>query len=33
LDDRLRQLIAKLPPGVDEMAFLPTILNAALPKN
>jgi hypothetical protein len=32
LDDRLKQLIAKLPPGVDEMAFLPAILGAALPK-
>src|SRR5215475_10423658 len=32
LDDRLKQLIAKLPPGVDEMAFLPAILTAALPK-
>jgi Na+/serine symporter len=32
LDDRLKQLIAKLPPGVDEMAFLPAILSAALPK-
>src|SRR5262245_55486032 len=26
LDDRLKQLIAKLPAGVDEMAFLPAIL-------
>jgi len=33
LDDRLKQLIAKLPPGVDEMTFLPAILSAALPKN
>jgi hypothetical protein len=33
LDDRLKQLIAKLPPGVDGMAFLPAILSAALPKN
>ena len=33
LDDRLKQLIAKLPPGVDEMALLPAILSAALPKN
>ena len=32
LDDRLKQLIAKLPSGVDEMAFLPAILSAALPK-
>jgi hypothetical protein len=32
LDDRLKQLTAKLPPGVDEMAFLPAILGAALPK-
>jgi AcrR family transcriptional regulator len=32
LDDRLKQLIVKLPPGVDEMAFLPAILSAALPK-
>jgi AcrR family transcriptional regulator len=32
LDDRLKQLIAKLPPGVDEMALLPAILSAALPK-
>jgi hypothetical protein len=32
LDDRLKQLIAKLPLGVDEMAFLPAILSAALPK-
>jgi AcrR family transcriptional regulator len=32
LDDRLKQLIAKLPPGVDEMVFLPAILSAALPK-
>jgi hypothetical protein len=31
LDDRLKQLIAK-PSGVDEMAFLPAILSAALPK-
>jgi hypothetical protein len=28
LDDRLKQLIAKLPPGVDEMVFLPAILSA-----
>ena len=28
LDDRLKQLIAKLPPGVDEMALLPAILSA-----
>jgi hypothetical protein len=28
----LKQLIAKLPPGVDEMVFLPAILSAALPK-
>jgi hypothetical protein len=28
----LKQLIAKLPSGVDEMAFLPAILGAALPK-
>ena len=33
LDDRLKQLIAKLPPGVDEMALFPAILSAALPKN
>jgi AcrR family transcriptional regulator len=32
LDDRLKQLIAKLPPGVDEMSFLPAILSAALPQ-
>jgi hypothetical protein len=32
LDDRLKQLIGKLPPGVDEMAFLPAILSAALSK-
>ena len=32
LDDRLKQLIARLPPGVDEMAFLPAILSAAQPK-
>ena len=32
LDDRLKQLIAKLPPGVDEMVFLPAILSAALAK-
>ena len=32
LDDRLKQLIARLPPGVDEMALLPAILSAALPK-
>jgi len=32
LDDRLKQLIAKLPSGVDEMVFLPAILSAALPK-
>src|SRR5262249_48670840 len=32
LDDRLKQLIAKLPPGIDEMAFLPAIVSAALPK-
>jgi hypothetical protein len=32
LDDRLNQLIGKLPPGVDEMAFLPAILSAALSK-
>jgi len=32
LDDRLKQLIARLPAGVDEMAFLPAILSAALPK-
>jgi hypothetical protein len=28
LDDRLKQLVARLPPGVDEMAFLPEILGA-----
>jgi hypothetical protein len=33
LDDRLKQLIAKLPLGVDEMEFLPAILSAALPKS
>jgi len=33
LDDRLKQLFAKLPFGVDEMEFLPAILSAALPKN
>ena len=27
LDDRLKQLIAKWPPGVDEMALLPAILS------
>ena len=32
LDDRLKQLIAKLPSGIDEMVFLPAILSAALPK-
>ena len=32
LDNRLKQLIARLPAGVDEMAFLPAILTAALPK-
>jgi hypothetical protein len=32
LDNRLRQLIVRLPAGVDEMAFLPAILSAALPK-
>ena len=32
LDNRLKQLIAKLPDSVDEMAFLPAILSAALPK-
>jgi AcrR family transcriptional regulator len=32
LDDRLKQLIAKLPAGADEMSFLPAILSAALPK-
>src|SRR5262249_28665469 len=32
LDDRLKQLIARLPAGVHEMAFLPAILSAALPK-
>jgi hypothetical protein len=32
LDNRLNQLIARLPAGVDEMAFLPAILSAALPK-
>jgi hypothetical protein len=32
LDDRLKQLMAKLPSGVDEMAFLPAILNAGLPR-
>jgi len=32
LDNRLKQLIARLPAGVDEMAFLPAILSAALPK-
>jgi hypothetical protein len=32
LDDRLKHLIAQLPPGVDEMALLPAILSAALPK-
>jgi hypothetical protein len=32
LDDRLKQLTAKLPPGVNEMTFLPAILSAALPK-
>jgi hypothetical protein len=26
----LKQLITRLPPGVDEMAFLPAILSAAL---
>jgi hypothetical protein len=33
LDDRLKQLVTRLPPDVDEMAFLPAILSAALPKN
>jgi hypothetical protein len=28
----LKHIVAKLPPGVDEMAFLPAILSAALPK-
>jgi hypothetical protein len=32
LDNRLKQLVARLPAGVDEMAFLPAILSAALPK-
>jgi hypothetical protein len=32
LDDRLKPLIARLPPGVDELAFLPAILSAAVPK-
>jgi AcrR family transcriptional regulator len=32
LDNRLKQLIARLPAGVDEMVFLPAILSAALPK-
>jgi AcrR family transcriptional regulator len=32
LDNRLKQLIGRLPTGVDEMAFLPAILSAALPK-
>src|SRR5262245_58314614 len=32
LDDRLKQLIARLPADVDEMVFLPAILSAALPK-
>src|SRR5262247_4037620 len=32
LDNRLKQLIARLPASVDEMAFLPAILSAALPK-
>ena len=32
LDNRLKQLIARLPAGIDEMAFLPAILSAALPK-
>ena len=32
LDNRLKQLIVRLPAGVDEMAFLPAILSAALPK-
>jgi len=32
LDGRLKQLIAKFPSGADEMAFLPAILSAALPK-
>jgi Na+/serine symporter len=32
LDNRLKQLVARLPAGVDEMAFLPPILSAALPK-
>src|SRR6266403_698564 len=32
LDDRLKQLTTKLPPGVDEMAFLPAILSAGVPK-
>ena len=30
LDDRLKHIVAKLPPGIDEMAFLPAILSAAL---
>jgi hypothetical protein len=30
--NRLKQLIVRLPAGVDEMAFLPAILSAALPK-
>ena len=33
LDDRLKQLVTRLPPDVDEMSFLPAILSAALPKN
>jgi hypothetical protein len=32
LDDRLKQLVTRLPPDVDEMAFLPAILSAALAK-
>jgi hypothetical protein len=32
LDGRLKQPIAKFPPGANEMAFLPAILSAALPK-
>src|SRR5215471_10168940 len=33
LDDRLKQLIARLPAGVDEMAFLPAIFERRTPKN
>jgi hypothetical protein len=32
LDGRLKQPIAKFPPGANEMAFPPAILSAALPK-